>query len=222
MVAVMLAGVMFPLWPVKLRIGVWYLSVAALGFVGAFIVLAIIRLIFWCITKIFMAKAIWMFPNLFEDVGFVSLREKEDWRQLLCNFAAGSCPFDSLTHSLTPRSTRSSPSGHGTSPRRRSSARSARSGRARTGARRPTRLRPVVPLLPPRSRLPHPVRVLLPPRLPLMPLPPPPPLLPDRRRPLPPRPLLPRLFPPLPSSVAGRPPLSRRPARTSREDARRV
>lgn len=72
MVAVMLAGVMFPLWPVKLRIGVWYLSVGALGLVGAFIVVAIIRLILWCITKLAMPKAIWIFPNLFEDVGFVS------------------------------------------------------------------------------------------------------------------------------------------------------
>ncbi|TXT06460.1 uncharacterized protein COLE_05791 [Cutaneotrichosporon oleaginosum] len=71
MVAVMLAGVMFPLWPVKLRIGVWYLSVGALGLVGLFIVIAIVRLILWCITKIFMTKAIWIFPNLFEDVGFV-------------------------------------------------------------------------------------------------------------------------------------------------------
>ncbi|BEI81116.1 hypothetical protein CcaverHIS002_0202760 [Cutaneotrichosporon cavernicola] len=71
MVAVMLAGVMFPLWPVKLRIGVWYLSVGALGLVGLFIVIAIIRLILWCITKVSMAKAIWIFPNLFEDVGFV-------------------------------------------------------------------------------------------------------------------------------------------------------
>ncbi|GMK56397.1 hypothetical protein CspeluHIS016_0302370 [Cutaneotrichosporon spelunceum] len=71
MVAVMLAGVMFPLWPVKLRIGVWYLSVGALGLVGLFIVIAIIRLILWCITKVSMEKAIWIFPNLFEDVGFV-------------------------------------------------------------------------------------------------------------------------------------------------------
>ncbi|WOO83403.1 Translocation protein SEC62 [Vanrija pseudolonga] len=71
MVLVMLAGVMFPLWPNTLRVGVWYLSVGALGLIGAFIVLAIIRLIFWCFTKIFMSKAIWMFPNLFEDVGFV-------------------------------------------------------------------------------------------------------------------------------------------------------
>jgi translocation protein SEC62 len=72
MVAIMLAGVMFPLWPVKLRVGVWYLSILALGLLGALIVLAIVRLIFWCITVVAAPKAIWMFPNLFEDVGFVS------------------------------------------------------------------------------------------------------------------------------------------------------
>lgn len=70
MVIIMLAGVMFPLWPVKLRIGVWYLSILALGLLGALIVLAIVRLIFWCITVVVCKKAIWMFPNLFEDVGF--------------------------------------------------------------------------------------------------------------------------------------------------------
>lgn len=73
MVLIMLAGVMFPLWPVKLRIGVWYLSILALGLLGALIVLAVVRLIFWCVTVVLCKKAIWMFPNLFEDVGFVSL-----------------------------------------------------------------------------------------------------------------------------------------------------
>ena len=73
MVLIMLAGVMFPLWPVKLRIGVWYLSILALGLLGALIVLAVVRLIFWCVTVVVCKKAIWMFPNLFEDVGFVSL-----------------------------------------------------------------------------------------------------------------------------------------------------
>jgi translocation protein SEC62 len=72
MVVIMLAGVMFPLWPVKLRIGVWYLSILALGLLGALIVLAVVRAIFWCITVVVLPKAIWMFPNLFEDVGFVS------------------------------------------------------------------------------------------------------------------------------------------------------
>lgn len=72
MVVIMLAGVMFPLWPVKLRVGVWYLSILALGLLGALIVLAIIRLIIWCATVVGAPKAIWIFPNLFEDVGFVS------------------------------------------------------------------------------------------------------------------------------------------------------
>ncbi|KAK8870068.1 hypothetical protein IAR55_000638 [Kwoniella newhampshirensis] len=70
MVVVMLAGVMFPLWPVKLRIGVWYLSIGVLCLVGLFIALAIVRLIFWCLTVVSMKRAIWIYPNLFEDVGF--------------------------------------------------------------------------------------------------------------------------------------------------------
>lgn len=72
LVVVMLAGVMFPLWPVKLRIGVWYLSIGALILVGAFIGLAIVRLIFYCLTVVLSKRPIWIFPNLFEDVGFVS------------------------------------------------------------------------------------------------------------------------------------------------------
>ncbi len=72
MVIIMLAGVMFPLWPVKLRLGVWYLSVGALCLIGAFIGLAVVRLIFWCLTVVTLKRAIWIFPNLFEDVGFVS------------------------------------------------------------------------------------------------------------------------------------------------------
>lgn len=79
MVVIMLAGVMFPLWPVKLRIGVWYLSILALGLLGALIVLAIVRLIFWCATVVVAPKAIWMFPNLFEDVGFVSPLHYNSW-----------------------------------------------------------------------------------------------------------------------------------------------
>ncbi|KAG0140941.1 hypothetical protein CROQUDRAFT_664494 [Cronartium quercuum f. sp. fusiforme G11] len=71
MVAVILAGVMFPLWPVSLRIGVWYLSIAALGFVGLFFGIAIVRLIIYVITYFAAAPGIWLFPNLFEDVGFV-------------------------------------------------------------------------------------------------------------------------------------------------------
>lgn len=71
MVGVMLAGVMFPLWPPTMRLGVWYLSIAALGLIGLFFVIAIIRLIFWLITIVVAKPGIWIFPNLFEDVGFV-------------------------------------------------------------------------------------------------------------------------------------------------------
>ncbi|GAA5916734.1 hypothetical protein JCM6882_005792 [Rhodosporidiobolus microsporus] len=71
MVAVVLAGVMFPLWPVKMRIGVWYLSMGVLGLIAAFFGLAIVRLVLWVVTKVAVSPGIWLFPNLFADVGFV-------------------------------------------------------------------------------------------------------------------------------------------------------
>ena len=73
LVAVILIGVMFPLWPTSLRIGVWYLSVAVLGFIGLFFIIAIIRLIIYVITMVVASPGLWIFPNLFEDVGFVSI-----------------------------------------------------------------------------------------------------------------------------------------------------
>ena len=71
LVAVILAGVMFPLWPTSLRIAVWYLSMAMLGVIGLFFGLAIFRLIFYVITIVVAKPGIWIFPNLFADVGFV-------------------------------------------------------------------------------------------------------------------------------------------------------
>ena len=71
MILLMLAGVMFPLWPTKMRVGVWYLSIGMLGLIGAFFGMAIIRLILWAITSVTVKPGIWIFPNLFEDVGFV-------------------------------------------------------------------------------------------------------------------------------------------------------
>lgn len=73
MVAVVLAAVMFPLWPSPLRVGVWYLSIGLLGLIGLFFAIAIVRLIFWVGTLVFAKPGIWIFPNLFADVGFVSL-----------------------------------------------------------------------------------------------------------------------------------------------------
>ncbi|KAL0960144.1 hypothetical protein HGRIS_011780 [Hohenbuehelia grisea] len=71
MVAIMLGGVMFPLWPPTMRLGVWYLSIAMLGFLGLFFAIAIVRLIFYIITIIVASPGIWIFPQLFADVGFV-------------------------------------------------------------------------------------------------------------------------------------------------------
>lgn len=73
MVAVMLAGVMFPLWPPIMRLGVWYLSMGMLGLIGLFFAIAIVRLIFYIITVIVVSPGIWIFPQLFADVGFVSV-----------------------------------------------------------------------------------------------------------------------------------------------------
>ncbi|SPO38385.1 related to translocation protein sec62 [Pseudozyma flocculosa] len=71
MVVVMLAGVMFPLWPPSMRLGVWYLSIGVLGLIGLFFAIAIVRLIFWVISLVVLRPGVWIFPNLFEDVGFV-------------------------------------------------------------------------------------------------------------------------------------------------------
>lgn len=71
MVVILFAGVMFPLWPPIMRQGVWYLSIAMLGVLGLFFALAIVRLIFYIITVVVAHPGIWIFPQLFADVGFV-------------------------------------------------------------------------------------------------------------------------------------------------------
>ena len=71
MVAVMLAGVMFPLWPSTLRLGVWYLSILVLALIGVFFGIAIVRLILYIITVVVAPPGLWIFPQLFADVGFV-------------------------------------------------------------------------------------------------------------------------------------------------------
>ena len=83
MLGVMLAGVMFPLWPPIMRLGVWYISMGVLGLIGLFIVIAILRLIFYIITIIVAPPGIWIFPKLFADVGFVSLQLVLSWLWML-------------------------------------------------------------------------------------------------------------------------------------------
>lgn len=64
------AGVLFPLWPAFMRNGAWYVSMAGLGFLGFLFVTTIVRFILYIFTKIFYSPGIWLFPNLYEDVGF--------------------------------------------------------------------------------------------------------------------------------------------------------
>ena len=71
MVGVILAGVMFPLWPPVMRQGVGWLSYVVLGLIGLLFAIAIVRLIFYIITVLVVSPGIWIFPNLFADVGFV-------------------------------------------------------------------------------------------------------------------------------------------------------
>jgi translocation protein SEC62 len=75
--------VLFPLWPIKLRIGVWYLSMGMLGLIGLFFGMAIFRLILFCITVVAVPPGLWLYPNLFEDVGFFdSFRPLWGWQEV--------------------------------------------------------------------------------------------------------------------------------------------
>jgi translocation protein SEC62 len=75
--------VLFPLWPIQLRIGVWYLSMGMLGLIGLFFAMAIFRLILFCITVFAIPPGLWLYPNLFEDVGFFdSFRPLWGWQEV--------------------------------------------------------------------------------------------------------------------------------------------
>ncbi|XP_017891844.2 translocation protein SEC62-like isoform X2 [Ceratina calcarata] len=63
---------LFPLWPLTIRHGVYYISVAAAGFLIFILALAIIRLIVFCLLWVpTLGRChLWLFPNLTADVGF--------------------------------------------------------------------------------------------------------------------------------------------------------
>jgi translocation protein SEC62 len=69
-VILILAVVFFPVWPYHLRLGVWYLSMAMLGVLGLFFTMAFFRLILFLVTMFTNPPGLWLYPNLFEDVGF--------------------------------------------------------------------------------------------------------------------------------------------------------
>lgn len=81
--AMVFAVVMFPLWPMKMRLGVWYLSMGMLGLLGLFFAMAIFRLILFGVTWIAVPPGLWLYPNLFEDVGFFdSFRPLWGWQEV--------------------------------------------------------------------------------------------------------------------------------------------
>ena len=63
--------VCYPLWPLKMRQGVYYLSWGFLCLLGLFFLMAIFRVILFCITYFVVSPGLWLFPNLWEDVSFV-------------------------------------------------------------------------------------------------------------------------------------------------------
>lgn len=63
--------ILFPLWPMFMRKGVWYLSTGLLFVIGLFFLMAIVRLVIYAITVIVLPKGFWLYPNLFADCGFL-------------------------------------------------------------------------------------------------------------------------------------------------------
>ena len=61
---------MYPLWPRFLKNISWYLMMAVASFVAFILILAILRLIVFFISFFIARPGVWLFPNLFADVGF--------------------------------------------------------------------------------------------------------------------------------------------------------
>lgn len=75
--------VLYPLWPLKLRQGVYYLSWGLLGLLGLFFLMAIFRVILFCITYFAVSPGLWLYPNLWEDVSFMdSFRPVWAWHEV--------------------------------------------------------------------------------------------------------------------------------------------
>lgn len=70
-ISAILALVCYPLWPMFMRRGSYYLSMGALGLLGLFFAMAIVRLIIYLVTLPLTKSqgGFWIFPNLFEDCG---------------------------------------------------------------------------------------------------------------------------------------------------------
>ncbi|CAJ2513658.1 Uu.00g017770.m01.CDS01 [Anthostomella pinea] len=74
--------VLYPLWPLVLRQGVYYLSWGFLCLLGLFFLMAIFRVILFCITYFVASPGLWLYPNLWEDVSFMdSFRPVWAWHE---------------------------------------------------------------------------------------------------------------------------------------------
>ncbi|KAH6607430.1 translocation sec62 [Trichoderma cornu-damae] len=79
---IIFAVVLYPLWPLKLRQGVYYLSWGMLGVLGLFFAMAIFRVILFCVTYFAVPPGLWLYPNLWEDVSFMdSFRPVWAWHE---------------------------------------------------------------------------------------------------------------------------------------------
>jgi translocation protein SEC62 len=77
------AIVLYPLWPLVLRQGVYYLSWGLLGLLGLFFLMAIFRVILFIVTYFAVSPGLWLFPNLWEDVSFMdSFRPVWAWHEV--------------------------------------------------------------------------------------------------------------------------------------------
>jgi translocation protein SEC62 len=96
-VAGIFAVVLFPLWPIMLRQGVWYLSVGMMGLLGLFFAMSIFRLILFCVTVFVVPPGLWLFPNLFEDVGFIdSFKPLWGWQEVFLFLFPHNRPFQPI------------------------------------------------------------------------------------------------------------------------------
>jgi translocation protein SEC62 len=85
--AAIFAIVCYPLWPLKLRQGGYYLSWGFLCFMGLFFAMAIFRVILFCVTYFVLPPGFWLFPNLWEDVSVIdSFKPVWAWHEVSYRF----------------------------------------------------------------------------------------------------------------------------------------
>lgn len=61
---------MFQIWPSWLKNLTGYSKYLIMGFLGFFIIAALVRMVVFCVTYFVCAPGIWLLPNLFEECGF--------------------------------------------------------------------------------------------------------------------------------------------------------